>query len=168
MPVRTSAWAIYDVFETAAPDEQLFVGVVSDSQWRAFAAAFALHDLGDDPALATNNARAAARDRILPRVRDLFAGSDRATLVAKLEAIGLPFAPIVRPDQLFDDPHLNAAGGLVDITLPDGGATRLPALPVAFDGVRPGLHHDVPQPGADTARILADLGLTPAEIAALR
>lgn len=167
MPVRISAWAIYDVFETAQAEEQLFVGVVSDAQWTAFCAAFGLDDLGGDPALALNNQRVLARDAILPRVRALFAGMRRDDLVAKLEAIGLPFAPIARPDDLFDDPHLNAAGGLLDVTIPGGAATRLPALPLEFDGERPGLHHDIPTIGRDGDAILRDLGFDDAEIAAL-
>ncbi|TPG54260.1 CaiB/BaiF CoA transferase family protein [Sphingomonas glacialis] len=167
MPVRISAWAIYDVFETAQPEEQLFVGVVSDAQWTAFCAAFGLDDLGGDPALALNNQRVLARDAILPRVRAMFAGMRRDDLVAKLEAIGLPFAPIARPDDLFDDPHLNAAGGLLDVTIPGGAATRLPALPLEFDGERPGLHHDIPTIGRDGDAILRDLGFDDAEIAAL-
>lgn len=167
MPVRISAWAIYDVFETAHAEEQLFVGVVSDAQWTAFCAAFGLDELGSDPALALNNQRVLARDAILPRVRALFAGMRRDALVAKLEAIGLPFAPIARPDELFDDPHLNAAGGLLDVTIPGGAATRLPALPLEFDGERPGLQHDIPTIGRDGDAILRDLGFDDAEIAAL-
>lgn len=167
MPVRISAWAIYDVFETAEAEEQLFVGVVSDAQWTAFCAAFELVDLGSDPALALNNQRVLARDAILPRVRAMFGSMQRSDLVAKLEAIGLPFAPIARPDELFDDPHLNAAGGLLDVTIPGGVATRLPALPLEFDGERPGLQHDIPTAGRDGDAILRDLGFDDAEIAAL-
>ena len=153
MPARISAWAVYDVFETAREDERLFVGVVSDSQWVAFCKAMDLSDLGDDPTLAANNDRVRSRDRILPRVRALFATFERAALVEKLEAIGLPFAPVSRPDELFDDPHLNH-GGLVDVTIPGGEATRLPGLPLEFDGRRPGLRHDVPLADADRAAIL--------------
>ncbi len=155
MPARISAWAIYDVFETARDNEQLFVGVVSDSQWTAFCKAMKLSDLGDDPSLTANNDRVRARDRILPRVRDLFAGFERAVLVEKLESIGLPFAPVSRPDELFDDPHLNH-GGLVNISLAGGVETRLPALPLEFDGHRLGLRRDVPLADADRAAILGE------------
>ncbi|MET4683332.1 CaiB/BaiF CoA transferase family protein [Brevundimonas faecalis] len=155
MPARISAWAVYDVFETAQENEQLFVGVVSDSQWVAFCKAMGLDDLGADPSLAANNDRVKARDRILPRVRELFAGYARAELVTRLEAIGLPFAPVSRPQDLFDDPHL-AEGGMVEITLSDGSSARLPALPLEFDGRRLGLRHDVPRPDADRAAILAE------------
>lgn len=168
MPVRVSAWAIYDVFETRNDGEQLFVGVVSDGQWTAFTKAFDLGEIGRDPAYATNNRRVLARDAILPAVRSLFAGLLREDLIAKLEALGLPFAPIVRPDELFDDPHLNAAGGLVDVALPGGGATRLPALPIALDGARFALTRDIPDIGNDTDAVLRDAGVTGPEIAILR
>jgi crotonobetainyl-CoA:carnitine CoA-transferase CaiB-like acyl-CoA transferase len=158
MPQRISAWAIYDVFETAREGEQLFVGVVSDGQWQAFNRAFDLGEIGGDPALALNNQRVEARDRILPVVRALFAALPREAIVARLEEIGLPFAPIARPEDLFDDPHLNAAGGLVELTVA-GAKAKLPALPVSIDGERPGLRLDLREPGADTAEILAGLDL---------
>lgn len=160
MPVRLSAWAIYDVFDTRNADEQLFVGVVSDSQWAGFCKAFELADLAADTALALNNERVLARDRILPRIRDLFAGMTREELVAKLDGIGLPFAPITRPDELFDDPHLNAQGGLVDIQIPGGNATRLPALPLEIDGERMDVRRDVPAVDADRASVFRDFGLS--------
>lgn len=167
MPVRLSAWAIYDVFETGDGD-QLFVGVVSDQQWAAFTSAFDLGAIGSDPAYAQNNARVQARDVILPAVRALFQSLPRAELVARLETLGLPFAPITRPDELFDDPHLNASGGLVDVTLADGTIARLPALPLEIDGERCGVTHDLPQAGADSDAILREIGLKAEEIAELR
>jgi crotonobetainyl-CoA:carnitine CoA-transferase CaiB-like acyl-CoA transferase len=160
MPVRLSAWAIYDVFDTRNADEQLFVGVVSDSQWAGFCKAFDLTDLAADTALVLNNERVLARDRIMPRIRDLFAGMTRDELVAKLDGIGLPFAPITRPDELFDDPHLNAQGGLVDIQIPGGNTTRLPALPLEIDGERMDVRRDVPAVDADRASVFRDFGLS--------
>ncbi len=167
MPVRISAWAIYDVFETANADEQLFVGVVSDSQWQAFCRAFGFDALAADPAYATNNQRVMARDTLLPLVRARFEAMSRADLVAKLETIGLPFAAIVRPEDLFDDPHLVAGNGLVDVTIPGGEATRLPALPIAFDDQRPALRHDIPTIDQDGADILREIGFDEADIAEL-
>ncbi|WP_338425935.1 CaiB/BaiF CoA transferase family protein [Sphingopyxis kveilinensis] len=167
MPVRISAWAIYDVFETANPDEQLFVGVVSDSQWQAFCRAFGFDALAADPAYATNNQRVMARDTLLPLVRARFKSMSRSDLVAKLETIGLPFAAIVRPEDLFNDPHLVAGNGLVDVTIPGGEATRLPALPIAFDDQRPALRHDIPSVDQDGADILREIGFDEADIAEL-
>ena len=167
MPVRVSAWAIYDVFETQNADEQLFVGVVSDAQWKSFCAAFGLDALSGEPALALNNARVLARDTILPQVRALFSGMTRAALIEMLERLGLPFAPIARPEDLFDDPHLAQSGGLLDVTIPGGTATRLPGLPIEIDGARMALHHDIPEIDADAAEILRELGYSDAEVAAL-
>jgi crotonobetainyl-CoA:carnitine CoA-transferase CaiB-like acyl-CoA transferase len=163
MPVRTSAWAIYDVFETR-DGEQVFVGVVSDSLWQKFCAAFELPALGADPQYGTNAQRVLARDALLPQVREVFKGYDKAALVAKLERTGLPFAPIGKPEELFDDPHLLASGGLGATTLEDGRMTQLPLLPVELDGARPTQGGTLPRVGQHTRAALLDLGLTGAEI----
>ena len=157
MPVRISAWAIYDVFETVRPDEQIFVGVVSDGQWSSFCTLFRLDDLAADPALALNNDRVLARDRLLPRVREVLGAERRDELVAKLGAIGLPVAPIARPEDLFDDPQL-ARDGLVEVTLPSGTMARLPAIPLELDGGRFGLRHDLASPGENSRETLRALG----------
>lgn len=166
MPERLSAWAIYDVFQTRDADEQLFVGVVSDGQWLSFCEAFGLNDLLNDLSLRANNARVEAREQILPVVRALFASMSRADLIARLEATGLPFAPIARPTDLFDDPHLVQGGGLVDLTLPNGTETRLPGLPIEIDGERLPLRRDLPVAGADGAELLREMGLDEAAISA--
>jgi crotonobetainyl-CoA:carnitine CoA-transferase CaiB-like acyl-CoA transferase len=168
MPVRLSAWAIYDVFETANEGEQLFVGVVSDSQWVTLCETFGLEDLGQNTGLQDNNQRVLARDSILPRVRDLFRGFSRDELVRRLEAVGLPFAPIMRPDELFDDPHLNASGGLMQVSIPSNGQARLPALPLEINDERLPLRRDIPAVNGDGEAILTELGLAPADIASLR
>jgi crotonobetainyl-CoA:carnitine CoA-transferase CaiB-like acyl-CoA transferase len=166
MPVRISAWAIYDVFETR-DDEQVFVGVVSDALWEKFCAAFELHELGADPQYRTNAQRVLARETLLPQVRTLFKGYTKAELVAKLERTGLPFAPIGRPEDLFEDPHLVASGGLGEVTLTDGTRTRLPLLPVEFDGGRPTQGGELACVGADTREVLRRLGVSDAELEAL-
>ncbi|WP_233204026.1 CaiB/BaiF CoA-transferase family protein [Novosphingobium sp. HII-3] len=164
MPERISAWAIYDVFETARPEEQVFIGVVSDSQWQAFTTVFGLDDLAADAALAENNARVLARETLLPRVRELAKGFAREDLLAKLEESGVAFAPIARPQDLLDDAHLNANGALLDLTLTDGRSVRLPALPVEINGALPGVRRDLRSPGADSRRILREWGFGAHEI----
>jgi crotonobetainyl-CoA:carnitine CoA-transferase CaiB-like acyl-CoA transferase len=166
MPVRISAWAIYDVFETR-DNEQVFVGVVSDGLWQKFCDAFGLAELGANPDYKLNNQRVKARDTLLPIVRELFKGYTKAELVAKLETTGLPFAPIGKPEDMFDDPHLLASGGLTDVTLPDGRQTRLPTLPVEMDGQRPGKAGALARPGEHTREVLQALGVAEAQIEAL-
>jgi crotonobetainyl-CoA:carnitine CoA-transferase CaiB-like acyl-CoA transferase len=170
MPARVSAWAIYDVFDTK-DDDKVFVGVVSDTQWKVFCEAFDLKDFAADESLAANNGRVAQRDKVKPRIEALFKGYTKAELMAKLEKTGMPFAPISKPHEMFEDPHLNAAGGLVALTVPDGekkGAKmKLPALPVEVGGVRPGVRLDVPRQGQHTKDVLRELGYDAATIEAM-
>jgi len=170
MPARISAWAVYDVFDTK-DDDKVFVGVVSDTQWKTFCEAFDLKDFAADESLAANNGRVAQRDRVKPRLEALFKTMTKAELMAKLEQTGMPFAPIAKPHEMFDDPHLNAAGGLVPLTVADGekkGAKmKLPAIPVEMDGVRPGVRLDVPRQGQHTREVLSELGYDAAAVAAL-
>jgi crotonobetainyl-CoA:carnitine CoA-transferase CaiB-like acyl-CoA transferase len=159
MSIRVAAWAVYDIFETS-DGQQIFVGVVSDTQWKQFCEAFGRPDLLADPSLASNVQRVQARDRLIPIVAAVFKRFAKAELMAKCEATGLPFAPITKPEDLFDDPHLNASGGLLDITLPNGTPTRLPALPLEMAGRRFGVRRDLPRIGADARDVLAELGYT--------
>lgn len=165
MPARISAWAIYDVFETR--DDPIFIGVVSDPLWEKFCKLFALDALWADESLRANNQRVLSRDRIMPQIRELVAGYTRAELIAKLEGTGLPFAPIGRPEELFDDPHLAASAGMEPVRLDSGTETRLPTLPITMGGMRPSAPAHLPQPGGDSRAVLAGLGLETAEIDAL-
>jgi len=153
MPERISAWAIYDVF-TTSDGLPLFVGVVSDGQWQTFCRAFGLDDLAADESLKANNDRIAQRPALLKRIGALFATFKRDGLAVKLESIGMPFAPIARPGDLFDDPHLKASEGLLDVRTEDGKTMQLPALPLQMDDQRFGVYQDLPKTGEHSRRIL--------------
>jgi crotonobetainyl-CoA:carnitine CoA-transferase CaiB-like acyl-CoA transferase len=157
MSTRQPAWPVYDIF-TTADDGQVFIGVVTDTQWRGFCTAFGLDELLADPVLATQAQRTMARAATLPRIAAVLRGWTRADLLAKCESLGLPFAPIGRPAELFDDPHLAASGGLLDYALPDGRPARLPALPVAIDGARPALRRGLPAVGEHGRELAQELG----------
>ena len=102
------------------------------------------------------------------RIAEVLRGYTRADLMAKMEELGLPFAPISRPIELFDDPHLNASGGLLAMTLPDGKQTKLPALPISLDGERLKLRRNPPKTGEHDDEIARELGFSEAEIAKMR
>ncbi|WP_312759728.1 CoA transferase, partial [Pulveribacter sp.] len=171
MPERISSWAVYDVF-SVKDGGQIFLAAVSDAQWHAFCDALGFADLRADPQLASNNDRVRARPTLLPELRRRLAAHTAEELAAVFERHGLPFAPIARPEQLFDDPHLNATGGLADISLPDGeraGQTaRTTLLPLRMDGQRLPVRSDPPRLGEHTAALLADLGYAPAQVQQLR
>jgi crotonobetainyl-CoA:carnitine CoA-transferase CaiB-like acyl-CoA transferase len=166
MPARLSVWAIYDVFETK--DDPIFIGVVTDSLWQKFCALFGLDALWADLSLRENNARVAARERIIPEIRSIVSRFTRTEIIAKLEDSGLPFAPIARPEDMFDDPHLLAGGGLEPVVLPSGRETMLPVLPIEMDGKRLGTSPTIPEVGEDSDKILMALGFDPAAIAMFR
>ena len=166
MPARISAWAIYDVFQVK-DGEQIFLAVVSDGAWKTFCTAFGFADLAAAARLATNNDRVRAREWLLPDLRTRLAHHSAAELAQVFEAHALPFAPITRPQDLLDDPHLNATGGLAPITLPDGRKAKAVLLPLTLDGQRPGVRMSPPQLGEHSAELLAELGYSPAEMAAL-
>jgi crotonobetainyl-CoA:carnitine CoA-transferase CaiB-like acyl-CoA transferase len=167
MGTRDVAWPVYDLFDTA-DGGQIFLGVVTDTQWRSFCEAFGLPDLLADPALTTQAERRGARARTIPLIAEALRPFTRAALIARFDALGLPYAPVVSPPELFDDPHLNASGGLLPVQVPGGPATKLPALPLAFDGERPGVRYDLPAVGEHGAALAREVGLSEDQIAALR
>jgi crotonobetainyl-CoA:carnitine CoA-transferase CaiB-like acyl-CoA transferase len=171
MPDRLSAWAVYDVFNVK-DGEQIFLAAVSDAQWTTFCTALGFADLLADVQLATNNQRVNARPTLMPVLRERLATRSAAELSALFEKAGLPFAPIRRPEELYDDEHLLATGGLADITLPDGqraGQTaRTALLPFTMNSQRLGVRLQPPRTGEHTAEVLAGLGYEPDEIDALR
>ena len=170
MPERISSWGLYDIF-SVKDGEQIFLAVVSDPQWRTFCSAMGFEDMLHDPALQTNNDRVRARSTMLPELRQRLAQYSAAELAKIFEAHQLPYAPIARPEQLFDDPHLLATGGLADVVLSDGeraGQTaKTTLLPIRMAGQRLPVRSNPPQAGEHTRELLASLGYTAEDIAAL-
>ncbi len=154
MSAGRRAWGVYDIFESA-DGVQVFVAVVTERQWEIFTRSLGEPELLDAD-YATNNQRAAARETLIPLVARLLRKHPIARIEAICEEGGLPFARIRTPSDLFDDPQLNA-GGMIDLALADGTRTRIPALPIALDGERPGLRSGLPQPGEHNDEILGPL-----------
>jgi crotonobetainyl-CoA:carnitine CoA-transferase CaiB-like acyl-CoA transferase len=171
MPARDNPWAVYDVF-TVKDGEQIFLCAVSDAQWLTFCDVLGLHDLKADPALKTNNDRVRVRPQLLATLRERLAQRSAAELSELFERAGLPYAPIRRPEDLYDDPHLLASGGLADIELPDGdkaGQTvKTTLFPITLAGERLPVRLQPPRFGAHTGELLAGLGYRDEEIDALR
>lgn len=173
MPARRGAWGIYDVFRTKGEGE-LFIGVTSDQQWARFCDEFGLAALRADERLATNALRAKARPWLIPALQAVLEGLPQDEVAARCERCAISWAPVGKPRDLFEDPHLLASGGLLQtaISALGGGAgamVGLPALPVAFGAgrARPGLARQPPRMGEHSAEVLAEAGYAPAEIAAL-
>ncbi|MDC0222697.1 CoA transferase [Gammaproteobacteria bacterium] len=163
MSVRVAAWAVYDIFDTK-DGEQIFIGVVSDTQWKLFCESFGLDDYANDESMDLNKGRVEKRDVIIPRLQELFRTFTKDDLMKKLDSTGLPFAPISKPEDLFDDVHLSESGGLLDIEIPTGGKTKLPAMPINMDDRRFDVHTPVPKVGEHSIKILEELGMDEDEI----
>ncbi|MEX3844896.1 MULTISPECIES: CaiB/BaiF CoA transferase family protein [unclassified Paraburkholderia] len=170
MPSRISAWAVYDVF-SVKNGEQIFLAVVSDTQWQLFCDAFGLAELKADERIASNNQRVQAREWLLPQLRKHMEAFSAAEISAIFERCGLPYAPITKPQDLFDDPHLLATGGLAEVTLPPDAsgagqaiATRTALLPLTLGGERLHLRAAPPSLGQDTQALLTGLGYTPEDL----
>jgi crotonobetainyl-CoA:carnitine CoA-transferase CaiB-like acyl-CoA transferase len=162
MSVKRPAWGVYDIFDTAGGG-RLFVGVVTDTQWEIFCREFAIEDLEKDQRLRTNAMRVKERSWLIPRVNEITKQHTTEALAAKLEAIGMPFAPIAKPWDLLDDPHLKASGGLLE-TRYMGKRANIPALPIELDGKRLGKRSDPPEIGEHARELLAGLGYSTAAI----
>ena len=171
MPARDNPWAVYDVF-TVKDGEQIFLAAVSDSQFATLCDMLGFADLKADPTLATNNDRVRQRPRLLATLRERLAERSATELAARFEKAGLPFAPINRPEDLYDDPHLQATGGLADIVLPDGeraGETvKTTLFPITLGGCRLGVRLQPPRFGEHTDELLEGLGYAAAEIVDLK
>ncbi|WP_374639613.1 CaiB/BaiF CoA transferase family protein [Hydrogenophaga sp.] len=155
-PSRISAWSVYDTF-TVANGEQLFIGAVSDKQFLALCEVINRPDLATDPQLATNAQRVAVRPELLRKLADTLQHLDLEALCAQLQTAGLPYAKVVRPDQLVQDEHLIASGGLASMGTEDGGETQVVLLPLLMGGRRPGVRHPLPAVGEHTEEVLGSL-----------
>jgi crotonobetainyl-CoA:carnitine CoA-transferase CaiB-like acyl-CoA transferase len=165
MSVKRPAWGVYDIFETGGGG-RLFVGVVTDTQWETFCREFGEEELRNDGRLKTNGARVKQRSWLIPRLGETFTRFTQDELTRKLEAAGLPFAPIAKPWDLLDDPHLNASGGLLETRI-SGKTIRVPALPLELGGKRLPKRFDPPEVGEHGRELLAELGCSPQEIKSL-
>lgn len=169
MTARRGAWGIYDVFDTR--DDQLFIGITSDRQWRRFCAVFSYSDYDSNPELDSNNDRVAARQWLIPDLKRRFSALSLAKACSLAEQADISWSPVGRPEDLFDNAHLLAGSGLIETALDTAGISAsakalLPALPLEFGATheRPGLATQPPMAGADSTAVLADCGFSDDEI----
>ena len=163
MPERGRAWSIYDLFATA-DGQQVFVGITSERHWQRFCEKFGFADWLENKRLSSNQARIDARDWFLPELQKRMKKLTKAELMNTAAQAGIPYAPVTRPQDLFEDPHLNAADALAETRLPDGRTGKLPKIPLRLDGQSFGLRNHPPGIGDGTFELLKMAGLDETEI----
>jgi crotonobetainyl-CoA:carnitine CoA-transferase CaiB-like acyl-CoA transferase len=159
-------WGIYQLF-TAADDQQVFIGITSNAHWERFCQEFKLDDLLADEQLNDNARRVAARGWLPARIGEEMRKYPSAELAERLERARIPFAPLRRPDELVDDPHLNASGQFMETPLPGRPPAKLPKLPVRSTAYEMELRRPAPTLGEHTREVLKEFGLSIEEIDAL-
>ena len=160
MPEREFSWPVYDIFETG-DGKKIFIGAVTEGQWKILCDILGLHVLKADPRLQRRMDQIEAREWTIPLVARAVSGAQSKALMEELEKSGIPFSSINRPAEMYLDPHVNREGGLLKSALPEGGNYRAPGLPFEVDGQSVGgFTIDLPAIGKDTKEILSSLGIS--------
>jgi formyl-CoA transferase/CoA:oxalate CoA-transferase len=150
-----------------AADVPLVIGAANDGQFAAFTRVLGIPELSTDPRFASNRDRVQNRAALLPLLVGRLVTRNAAEWAVELASAGVPSAPVNTVADALADPHVVAAGLVVDSTH-DGQPIRVVGSPYLVDGVRPAVRSGPPAIGADTDEILTGLGMTPAEVEDLR
>jgi crotonobetainyl-CoA:carnitine CoA-transferase CaiB-like acyl-CoA transferase len=142
----------YQLFRAA--DRPFILAAGNDGLFRRTCEAVGLPELADDPRFATNGARVEHRSELIPLLQDRFADEPLAVWLERLEAAGVPCAPIRGLDEVFASPEGAALVRTVDD--PVRGPLRLVASPIRFDGEDAPDPRTPPRLGQHTAEVLAD------------
>ena len=167
MPAREGAWGIYETFK-ASDGEMIFVGLTSDNHWRRFCQHFDRTDMLENPKYANNQLRVKERPTIRAMVAECVGTLTMPELTKLFDEIGIPFAPVAKPGDLFEDPHLNAGGRMLDVAFKDGVRAKIPRMPLEVGSHDFGLRRQAPTIGQHSVEILEEAGLSKAEVDALR
>ncbi|MBZ0274549.1 MAG: CoA transferase, partial [Anaerolineae bacterium] len=158
-PGQVRAWAIYQLFDTS-DHRQVFIGVTSDHHWARFCEVFNRPDLYGDSSLTTNNQRCAAHDWLIPELKRMFKTLTFEEITDRCETGGFPYAPVNHPEDLWNNPHLNA-GTWLDTTFPNPHAditAKLPRQPLLINHQGHTIRQNPPNVGEHTAELLAEVG----------
>lgn len=163
MPECSRTWSVYDLFSTN-DNQHVFIGITSDRHWQRLCATFGFDDWADDTSLATNQKRIEARAWLLPELGRRFGRLSKPRLMALAEKAAIPFAPVNKPTDLFEDPQMNDSGSLAEVLSAHGKAVKLPKLPMRMNGKPFDLRLQPPGIGEDSRAVCQEAGLSESEI----
>jgi crotonobetainyl-CoA:carnitine CoA-transferase CaiB-like acyl-CoA transferase len=164
-----------NLYRTSEPDEfggtdsWVAIAVATDEQWSALCAAVDRPDWAADPTLSTVGGRRAGHDVLDEELGRWCATRTGDEVVETLWAAGVPVAKVMQPHRQPELPQLRARGFFETVAHPVGGTARYSTTPFRFsDGTWQAHRQPAPLLGEHNEEVLTGLGLSPAEIAALR
>ena len=125
-------------------------------------------ELANDPRYARNAGRVRERTTLVPHLAALMKRRTRADWLAALEAAKVPCGPINDLADVFADPQVQHRGMTVELPHPLAGQVRLVASPMKFSDTPVQYRRAPPLLGEHTEQVLAEFGVGPAEVEALR
>ena len=144
----------YQAFD--ASDRAFVVAVGNDAQWRRLCEAIAADALRDDGRFATNPGRVEHREELVPVLAALFRGAPAAEWLGRMEAAGVPCAPVQTVGEALRDPVLLQRAGLWPMESAGYGPVETIASPLRLERTPPGLHRAAPALGEHTDEVARD------------
>lgn len=156
----------YQGFPTG--DGDIMIAVGNDRLWRRFTEVVGLEDLTDLPQFATNPARVAHRDELLPLIERALKARSAQEWSELLTEAGVPVGPIHTVPQALEHPQVLARDMVVDLPHATQGSVRALGSPLKLSGTPTSLRQASPALGQHTVEVLRGLGLSAEQIEDLR
>jgi crotonobetainyl-CoA:carnitine CoA-transferase CaiB-like acyl-CoA transferase len=153
-------------FPTA--DGHICVLPYNDRHWRRFFETVGRSELADDTRFADQPSRSKNIDALYAIVVEVMAAKTSAEWLKVLEEADIPVMPMNTPEDLFDCPHLSAVGMFPVVEHPTEGRIRHMKVPVHFSKTPGGYYRHPENLGESTEAVLADVGYSAEDIAALQ
>ncbi|MGK9170728.1 CoA transferase [Inquilinus limosus] len=165
---RSPHAAPHDAFPVRGDDQWVAIAAETEAEWQTLCGVMGHPGLAADPRFATLTARQENIEALTAIIADWTRSQDKHAVAARLQAAGVPAAPVQTPEDLARSGYLAHRGFFTVLEHADAGRHPHPGLPIHLAATPGSQRRAAPCFGADNRRVLRDiLGMTPAEIAAV-